>query len=146
MNEQRLRDLREDHDLYQKDIAKIIGINRRTYSSWENGSKIIPLKHLNSLCNYYDVSMDYVLGLSKIKKYKNIKTLQELDKKMIGEKICLLRKKYNLTLRTLAKELNTTSSTISAYEQGRTLILTAFVYQICKKYNLSIDKFVCRIT
>ena len=60
-----LYSLRENKDLLQKEIAEIIGVHRRTYSSWENGTKIIPLKHLNTLCNYYKVSMDYVLNLSK---------------------------------------------------------------------------------
>ena len=62
MNFQKLIELREDFNLKQKDIAKILNITQQTYSLWENGSKIIPLKHLNSLCNYYNVSMDYMLG------------------------------------------------------------------------------------
>ena len=64
MNFQKLIELREDFNLKQKDIAKLLNITQQTYSLWENGSKIIPLKHLNSLCNYYNVSMDYMLGRS----------------------------------------------------------------------------------
>lgn len=139
MNEQKLFDLREDNDLFQKDIANIIGVSRRTYSSWETKAKIIPLKHLNSLCNYYDVTMDYILGLSKIKQYNNTVKQLQLNKIEIGKNIKTIRKNNNLSLRDLAKELNTTSSTISAYETGKTLILTAFAYQICKKYNVSLD-------
>ena len=131
--------LREYNDLLQKDIAKILGIHCRTYSSWETGTKIIPLKHLNSLCNYYKVSMDYIFKLSKSKTYNNINYLKELNKKEIGLRIKNVREVNNLTLRDLAGELNTTSSTISAYETGKTLILTAFAYQICKKYNVSLD-------
>ena len=51
MNFQKLIELREDFNLKQKDIAKLLNITQQTYSLWENGSKIIPLKHLNSLCN-----------------------------------------------------------------------------------------------
>lgn len=145
MFDQKLRDLREDNDLLQKDIAITIGISRRTYSSWETGNKIIPLKHLNTLCNYYDVSMDYVMGLSKDKKKYNIKKIDFLNKAEIGLKIKTIRKNNNLTLRNLANELNTTSSTISAYETGKTLILTAFAYQICKKYDISLDWLCDRI-
>ena len=145
MNEQRLLDLREDHDLYQKDIARIIGVNRKTYSSWETGFKIIPLKHLNKLCNYYDVSMDYALGLSKTNHNANIKKIDCLSKVDIGKSIKYIRETNKLTLRKLADELKTTSSTISAYEHGKTLILTAFAFQICKKYNYSLDKLCCRI-
>lgn len=62
-----------------------------------------------------------------------------LDKKKVGHNIKIIRSINNLTLRSLAKELNTTSSTISAYETGKTLILTAFAYQIARKYNISLD-------
>ncbi len=140
-----LYSLREYNDLLQKDISKIIGVHERTYSSWETETKIIPLKHLNTLCNYYNVSMDYVLNLSKKKKNSNIKKIKELNKKEIGNRIKIIRHDNNLTLRDLAKVLNTTSSTISAYETGKTLILTAFAYQICKKYKVSLDWLCGRI-
>lgn len=144
MNNNRLYDLRESKDMYQKDIAEKIGIMRRTYSSWETGTKFIPLKHLNTLCNYYNVSMDYVLGLSSTKINKDINLINNLDKQEIGKRLKLIREKYKLTLTELAKELNTTPSTISAYENGKTMILTAFAYQICLKYNISLDWLCCR--
>ena len=131
--------LRESNDLYQKDIAKILGVHRRTYSSWETGVKIIPLKHLNKICNYYKVSMDYVFKLKSNIKYSMIQNIDNLNKKDIGLRIKQIRKENNLTMRDLASILNTTSSTISAYENGKTLILTAFAYQICLKYNVSMD-------
>ena len=138
MIDNRLFELREYNDLYQKDIAREIGISQKTYSLWEIGTKIIPLKHLNSLCNYYNVTMDYVLKLTddSSEKITHIKSLNRIE---IGKKIKTIRENNNLTLRDLAKELNTTSSTISAYETGKTLILTAFAYQICKKYKVSLD-------
>lgn len=139
MNFERLFLLREEKDLYQKDIANILSVSQQTYSTWEIGNKIIPLKHLNKLCNYYNVSMDYILKLSDKKKSKNI---DQLEKNLIGEKIKKIRNDNGLTLRDLAKELNTTSSTISAYETGKTLILTAFAYQIATKYKVSLDWLV----
>lgn len=145
MNQERLFGLREYNDLFQKDIAAKIGISQQTYSTWEKGTKIIPLKHLNSLCNYYNVSMDYVLGLSNTKITSDIVRVDTLNKKLIGQRIKLIREKHKLTLRDLADELNTTSSTVSAYETGKTLILTAFVYQICKEYKISIDWLCGRV-
>ena len=139
MNEKRLFDLREYADLTQKDLAKNLGITQQTYSLWEKGTKIIPLKHLNNLCNYYETSMDYVLGFTDIKISSNIIKIKELNKKEIGARIKKIREDNNLTLRDLASKLNTTSSTISAYETGKTLILTAFAYQICSEYNVSLD-------
>lgn len=140
MNFQRLVEIREDYNLKQKDIADILGITQQSYSLWENGSKIIPLKHLNNLCNYYNFSMDYVIGLSNIK-YYNI-TNREIDKILIGERLRKIRKDKNITQEELASILNTTHSTISAYESGKTTILTAFAYEICKRYNISMD-YLC---
>lgn len=139
MNEKRLFDLREYADLTQKDLAQNLGVSQQTYSLWEKGTKIIPLKHLNNLWNYYETSMDYVLGFTDIKTSSNIIKIKELNKKEIGARIKKIREDNNLTLRDLASKLNTTSSTISAYETGKTLILTAFAYQICSEYNVSLD-------
>lgn len=133
----RLKDIREDKDLTQKEVAKILNITQTTYSMFENGTKIIPLKHLNTLSNYYNVSLDYLTNLST--KRENTKVLNELDKIKIGKNIKQVRIDNNLTLRELAKELKTSHSTIDAYELGKTLILTAFAYQICKKYKVSLD-------
>lgn len=143
MNEKRLFDLREYKDLSQIKLADYLGITQQTYSLWEKGTKIIPLKHLNNLSNFYEISMDYIVGLTDEKNNSGIIKLTELNKNEIGSRIKKIREDNNLTLRDLAKELNTTSSTISAYETGKTLILTAFAYQICIKYNVSLD-WLCR--
>lgn len=139
MNEKRLFDLREYKDLSQIKLADYLGITQQTYSLWEKGTKIIPLKYLNNLSNFYEISMDYIVGLTDEKNNSGIIKLTELNKNEIGSRIKKIREDNNLTLRDLAKELNTTSSTISAYETGKTLILTAFAYQICIKYNVSLD-------
>ena len=139
MNEKRLFDLREYKDLSQIKLADYLGITQQTYSLWEKGTKIIPLKHLNNLSNFYEISMDYIVGLTDEKNNSGIIKLTELNKNEIGSRIKKIREDNNLTLRDLAKELNTTSSTISAYETGKKLILTAFAYQICIKYNVSLD-------
>ena len=56
----RLRDLREDHDLLQKDVADILGISQTVYSRYERGYQNIPLEHLLKLADYYAVSLDYI--------------------------------------------------------------------------------------
>lgn len=143
MNFKRMVEIREDFNLKQKDIASVLGITQQSYSLWENGSKIIPLKHLNSLCNYYNLSMDYVIGLSNIKYYNVIN--KKIDKILIGQRLRKIRKDNNITQEELANILNTTHSTISAYESGKTTILTAFAYEICKRYNISMDYLCGRI-
>ena len=58
----RLRDLREDKDMKQKEIAGILGIDQRVYSIYETGKRDIPLRHLIALADFYHVSVDYLLG------------------------------------------------------------------------------------
>ena len=60
---ERLRDLREDKDLTQTDIANILKTTQQVYSRYENGKNEIPLHHLITLCKFYKVSADYILGL-----------------------------------------------------------------------------------
>lgn len=137
---ERLVTIREENELTQEDLSNILGIkNRASISKWEN-NYIIPLERLNSYANYFHVSLDYLVGLSDNKNYE--RTYESLDRKIIGERLKKIRNKYNLSQRDLAKILNTTSSTISAYESGKTLILTSFAYQICVRYNISLD-YLC---
>ena len=60
---ERLRDLREDRDLTQADIANLLGTTQQVYSRYEKGINQIPLHHLVTLCKFYKVSSDYILGL-----------------------------------------------------------------------------------
>lgn len=66
----RIRDLREDHDLSQSEAAKIIGTTQQQYSKIEIGRSDISAKKLILLAEYYDVSVDYILGLTKEPKRK----------------------------------------------------------------------------
>ena len=59
----RIRDLREDHDKTQQEIADILGTSQTMYARYERGANELPLRHLIVLCNYYKVSADYILGL-----------------------------------------------------------------------------------
>lgn len=62
---QRIRDLRIDHDKSQAQIAAILGTSKNQVGKYERGEQEMPIKHLITLCQYYNVSADYVLGLSK---------------------------------------------------------------------------------
>ncbi len=66
---QKLKELREDNDLYQKDIAKILNISQQYYSEYENGNRPLPIEHLIKLCKYYKISADYILSLPSDLKY-----------------------------------------------------------------------------
>ena len=62
--QRRLRDLREDHDKTQQQIADILGTSQTMYARHERGANELPLRHLLVLADYYGVSVDYLLGRS----------------------------------------------------------------------------------
>lgn len=65
---QRLRDLREDSELKQENLAMILKTARNYYGEYERGKRPLPIEHLITLCRYYDVSADYILGFTNEKK------------------------------------------------------------------------------
>lgn len=63
----RLKDLREDADIKQKEIAEYLHIKQNTYSQYENGQRQLPIDVLIMLARYYNVSTDYILGITDIR-------------------------------------------------------------------------------
>ncbi len=68
---QRLRDLREDCDMRQLDVAELLGIRQTVYSRYERGFQNIPLEFLIKLADFYNVSTDYILGRTNNKEINN---------------------------------------------------------------------------
>ena len=60
----RLRDLREDNDLTQKEVAAYLGIDQRTYSNYETEKRSMPMEQYRSLAIFYKTSVDYLVGLT----------------------------------------------------------------------------------
>lgn len=58
----RMRNLREDHDKTQQQIANVLGTSQTMYARYERGANEMPIRHLLTLCDYYNVSADYLLG------------------------------------------------------------------------------------
>ena len=133
----RLRNVRENNNLTQKEVADKLNISRPNYTRWETKEKIIPLRKLNAFCNLFNVSMDYIVGLSNSN--SKISYDKELDLEVVSERLKKVRKQLNLTQQNLADFLQCDRSIISDYENGVTLILTSFAIQICDKYSISLD-------
>ena len=136
----RLKDIREESELKQFTVGKLIGVTRGTYSLWELELDIIPLKRLNQFCNYFDVSIDYVVGFNDKKKYANQKP--DIKIKVTGENLKKIRLKKGLTQVEISNELNINQPTWNRYENAKNLILTTTLYELAKKYHYSIDKIL----
>ena len=70
MKFKRIKDLREDDDMYPKDVAKLLGISRQYYSEYEKGKRTIPIQHLITLAQFYETSIDYIVGLTDENSFK----------------------------------------------------------------------------
>lgn len=139
----RLKELREEKNISQQDIAKYLKIDNSLYAKYEKEYYVIPIKHLNTLSNYFNISFDYIFGLTNKLNYKE--NVNEIDSLKSGNRIKEFRKENKITQERLASELNMARSALANYERGRTVIATPFLYTICKKYQISADYLLGKI-
>lgn len=143
MNTEKIKNLRDELEITQHEIAKELGCTRSAYSLWEINKNTIPLYYLNKLSNILNINIDYLVDLSEKKKINFNKV--EIDRILLGERIKLARKSINYTQEKLAKKLNTTHSVISAYESGKTAIPTLFMIEIARTTKKSLNWFLNKI-
>ena len=139
----RLKELREEKELKQYELAKILGFHENGYGQFERETTLLPIKHLNTLSNRFKVSLDYLFNFTNIKQYKNSK--EQINPELSGKRLKEFRKENNLTQEKLAKLLNTTHTNLVGYEKGSYIIATPYLYTICKKYNISADYLLGKI-
>ncbi len=135
----RIKHLRDRNNIKAKELANVLRISKSLYSEYESEIKTMPVKHLNSICNYLGISFDYILGFENKLEYNKINKLVNLDAKIIGNRLKEIRKEHKLTQEELGKIVGCSYGTIAGYEIGRYLISTPILYKICKKYNISAD-------
>lgn len=133
----RLEELRDENNLNKKEFAIILKVSDSIYSRWENENDSVPTRRLYQIANYYKVNIDYISKLTN--KRNNIKSNDTIDLELVSNRLRQIREDFNETLRTFARRFNTTSSTWSAYETGKVLILGSFLIELCKISNCSAD-------
>ena len=134
---ERLKYLREEKELTQKDLSDLIKIHSATYSQFERESSIIPIKRLNTFANFFNVSIDYLFGFTNNRQYKN--NQKDINLELSGQRIKEFRKANKITQVKLSTFLNTTQSNLVGYEKAKFPISTPYLYMICNKYQLSAD-------
>ena len=138
----RLKKVRIYADLNQKDVAQKLGVAYSSYNTWERENDLIPLRQLDKFCSLFHVSLDYVLGFSDVWEYPNSKPI---DVKVLAKRIKRIRREHALTQDELSKILNITRSSISKYENGINLALTAYIISFCKYFRISADYITGKI-
>lgn len=134
----KLKDIREDNDLNQIQMSNILNVKRSTYSLWELGINIIPLKSLCAYADYFNYSLDYVLGLTNKKREKDL--IKGIDLKTLGKNLKELRIKNNLSQDDMANILGVTQACIVRYEKGLIFISTSNLYKVSKKFRISLNE------
>lgn len=138
----RIKDCREDRDLKQYEVAEFLKISRGAYSMYECGSNIIPLKLLDKLSVKYQVSVDYLVGLSNsIPKYK----IKAMKINLLKSRLKMERKKRNLSQNQIAEKLNITQSHYATYENGRNIIPIPKLITLSKFYKVSTDYLMGKV-
>ena len=139
----RLKDLREDHDLKQKDIADMFKDERSTYAYYETGKVAIPINKLCILADFYNVSTDYIMFLTD--KEKTIDEVKINTKcKVIRTRLRELRNIHKLKQSYLAKLINKSQNTYSYYDLNLRNVPTDDLIVFCKFYKVSLDYMLYR--
>ncbi|MCM1053753.1 MAG: helix-turn-helix domain-containing protein [Ruminococcus sp.] len=139
----KLREVREEKNLKQEEISNILSIDKSVYGKYEREYILIPIKHLNNICNYFNISLDYIFSFSEDKNYSN--SMDNIDLSKSALRLKEFRKDNKLTQVKLAELLNVANGTVAEYERGNFIISTPFLYTICKKYNISADYLLGKI-
>lgn len=137
MKKNRLEILKEEMDLKSKDIAKILNVAESTYSEWEHNKIPIPTRRIIELADFYKINIDYMLKLTNIKIKINEPTIINLEK--IGQKLLIIRKELDYSLRELGNVLNCSFSALANYERGENIIISETLISLSSISNHSID-------
>ena len=132
--------LRIKNNLTQKDVSDLLKVSVNTYKLYETGLRVMTLAELNILSNFYDVSLNALLGITKNLKCVNVN--KRINYKMLVFYLRYLRKKFGYTQKTLGEKFNVAPNSISRYETKPRLISIYYLQRFAKEFHISID-YIC---
>ena len=138
----RLKDVRIDNDLTQKNLAQQLQVSRSTYSGWENEGDNIPLYQFNNFCEIFNLSLDYVAKIIDRRENITNKIKKQIDFKLIGQNLEIIRKENKITQKELAKIIGISEATYGNYKNGKTPIQTEILKKFAIYFNVSLDWLV----
>lgn len=128
-----IRDIREDRDKLQKEIAEYLGITYTAYGKYETGQNKIPVHRVIALAKYYNVSVDFLLGETR----SLIRHPESAENP--SNRLREIRKRRNLTQTQIAEKINMSQMGYSKYETGEIMLHTRLLIKLSRIYNVSID-------
>ena len=140
---EKMKEIREEKEMKQREIAEILGVDRSTYAGWETGKDTIPLRRLIEYANHYNFSLDYLFGITNKNDESYLPLKIDID--LISKNLRILRKRNSMTQEEVAKKINTSQANYAHYENSKNLIPTTFLYSLTLVYKpFSIDKLLGR--
>lgn len=137
MDNNRIRDLREDNFYTQEYVAKKIGVSRVNYTRYESNMRTIPLEVLFKIACLYRVSVDYLCGITDIRDTKEY--VEAFNYNKLTNNLIRIRKENGLTQEDLSLKVSTAQNTISEYESGIRKVSVDFLIVLSNLYNKSLD-------
>ena len=137
MHYQRIRDLREDNDLTQNEVATKLGVKRSTYAMWELGDTNFPIEKLALVAEIYKTNIEYLLGLSYDKSPMTYE--KDIDYNFIASNLRKSRLRLKKTQKEFANILGVHQSCYSYYEDGQARIPTDKLIKLSNTFNISIN-------
>ena len=135
-----LATLRVNNNLSQPKICHILNINLRTYKMYEAGDIIININDLNKISNFYNVSINSLVNLTNNLQCDNFN--KDINYNFLAFSLKLVRIKAKLNQKEFANLFHISISTLSKYENNPQNIKISYLYEIAKKYHISID-YMC---
>ena len=133
-----LRKLRKQKGLTTYQVADQLNVTQATISRYENSLQEPSLSLLCDFADYFNITLDYALGLTNNESSKNL--IKGLDLQVLANNMKEIRKKHNLSQENIADILKVTQSCIVKYEKGRVYISTENLYKFAKEFKISINE------
>lgn len=135
-----LKKLRNNKDLTQEEISNVLKCKRVTYSTWENGTIIIPIKVADQLTIFYNVSLSYLLGLNDNDEINH--EVKSINYEKLLKNLQTLKSTNNNSFQQIASNLKCDKSTCNRYFNGKLKIPTDRLILLSKFYRTDIDLLV----
>jgi transcriptional regulator with XRE-family HTH domain len=128
-----IKDIREDRDKRQKEVAEYLGITYTAYCKYETGQNKIPVHRVIALSEYYNVSVDFLLGETRCL------VRHSVSANKCGNRLREIRMKHKLNQTQIAEKINMSQMGYSKYETGEIMLHTRLLIKLSRIYNVSID-------
>lgn len=135
-----LAKLRIKNCLTFNELALVLNVSLSSYKLYENGTIPMSLEEINILSSYYNVSFDYLLGLSKKTEKNHFR--KSIDYRYLNFSLRYLRKMSKLSQKDLAEDFNYSISSISRFERNGKQVTLDYLIKMAKRFNISSD-YLC---